>query len=168
MPLAFQIMSSLHSTVKMVNLNIYKISRTFHVSIVNYKRNMHLFPQFLIILFTETNQHHAFHVPHRSKLRDFTPFSSYFEHKEFICLLHLFCQRIHRCRNKLVFQRMPLIFLMVIDNHSYNFRIILCQKYPCHIRNILTLFQKFLNTPDCFVRYFLCFSVNHIRYSSGA
>ena len=46
---------------------------------------------------------------------------------------------------------MPLIFLMVIDNHSYNFRIILCQKYPCHIRNILTLFQKLLNTLDFFV-----------------
>ena len=55
MPPVFQITSSLYPAIKVIDLNIYKVSRTFHISVIDHKRDMHLFPQFFIILFAVTD-----------------------------------------------------------------------------------------------------------------
>ena len=74
---------SVPEDISVVGFDNVRECESFHISVINHKRDMHLFPQFFIILFAIANQHHALHIPHGSKFGDFIPFICNFKQRNF-------------------------------------------------------------------------------------
>lgn len=118
--------------------------------------------QIHVVLVAETDHDQAVHIPHGGKLKDFIRIFRLFDHHKLPVGFDFRGQIIQGGSDKRIFQRMALIFFMVVDKYSDDSGRVLRQKNSCQTGDILALFQQCLYTFYRFIRYFSGFPVDHI------
>ena len=162
MPQFPEVTAHLISAVEIVNGDVHNSLRMRTIAIVNDKGNPHMAAQIGIILIAKTDDHDPIHIPHRCKPDDLFRMLCPFHHHKLPIGLNFSGEAVQRGRNKEILQRMALIFLVLVDEHTDDSGAVLRQQDPGHAGDILPPFQQRHHPLNGCVGNLIRFSVDHI------
>lgn len=146
----------------MVDLQIHDPCAALKIAVIHNKGYAHLLAKRAIIRLAEAHQDQSVHVPHGRKGRYLANIRRSFDHQKEAPLICLARQRVQRRRHKAVLQHAALVFLIIVDDHTDDPRVVPREQNARHIRDISRSLQLLLHALDRFVRELGRFSVDHV------